>query len=202
MRSKYLGYTLSLLGCALLGTVSVYAADRAPVRTVAQVEPSGNDGALSVYPQITSDKGKIKYAEEAIEEMREGLTALQKQIDEARKAKDIVYLNCLNEKYSSINALLKVTETASVLMQEALSQNNSQQADHQFRKVVIARFKARQFLQEAKECVSERGDSEDSSGDDATVEIESPITQDPKVDFDPVDPVIDPETPIDLSPAR
>lgn len=193
MRCKYGNFCVVGLMVLLGSSGTVLAADRSPVRSVAQADASQGDGTIAVFQQVTSDKGKLRYAEDSVQEMRDALTTLQKKIDEARKNKDIVLLNCLNEKFSSINALLKVTETANILMQEALSQNNSQQADHQFRKVVIARFKVRQFLQEAAECsgeVSEPG----ANTEDVKVTVETPLTGDIKV-TDPIGATTDPAEP-------
>lgn len=198
MRSSYVGFRLTgLLMLALTGTVNVSAADRAPAR-VAQADGGVGDGSITVLQKITSDKDKLRYSEDSIQEMREALGTIQKMIEAARKEKDLVLLNCLNEKYSSINALLKVTETANILMSEALGQNNSQQGDHQFRKIVIARFKAKQFLQEANECSGDSGRTTSEVLDEVKIQVEVGLTGETQV-TDPVDTGTDPAPPPPIS---
>ena len=144
---------------------------------VAQADQGALNDSLGFNLNNLTDKEKLRYANDTQEEMREALASLQKTKDDARKAKDIVYLNCLNEINSSINALLKVTETATILMQDAVNQNNSQQVDHQFRKVYIARLKAQQLFLESEGCLNKSGEGLDKPpGEDTpTIMVEEPL---------------------------
>ncbi len=188
-----------LIGCVAVSMWSVSAADHPPVR-FAQVNAAQNDGSVNLLMKGMSDKDKARFTDEALEEMRGSVSSLQKNVEEARKEKDIMLLNCLNEKLSSINSLLKVTETAAVLLQEALSQNNSQQADHQFRKVVIARFKVKQVVQESNECVGDDGTEGSGNDDVASVNVDSALEGEQTTTDEIVNP-IDDYSPTDLPPA-
>ena len=161
------------------------------------------DGGMSLFLQGTSNEEKLKFAREAEKELSDGVADLERRIKEARDDRDIVLLNCLNEKFSSVSALVKVTETARVLMEEAISRNNIQQSEHQFRKIVIARFKARQLLTEAGKCSGDEGAAAGSQ-EDPVVEVDNALegttitegAQDPNSDID--DPGIDDINPVDV----
>ena len=183
-----------LVACLLVSSWTS-AAPPTPGARVAQASSAPSDGGMSLLMKGTADKDKRRFADEAADEMREGTATLQKKVEGARKDKDIVLLNCLNEKLSALSSLLKVTETASILMSEALGQNNTQQAEHQFRKIVIARFKARQLLQEANECVG--GEGVEGSSDEASVTVDSALEGEQTTTDSILDP-IDSGTPGDL----
>ncbi len=159
---------------------------------VAQVMP-GDSGGLSEFPPVeASSKEKLKFANQVQEEIREGSALLQKWIDEARKSKDVVFLSCLNEKMSNLNALLRVAETASILMQEAINQSETERVDLLFRKVYICRQKARQLLQEAEECSYQAGEvlGTEGEGEAEIQEIQRPVKE--------YEEPLDPDESIDL----
>ncbi|RMD66465.1 hypothetical protein D6833_01420 [Candidatus Parcubacteria bacterium] len=158
---------------------------------VAQVMQRGD--ALGEFPPTAStNKEKIKFANQAQEEMREAIVELNKRVDAARKAKDIVYLSCLNEKLSNLNAMLKVSETATILMQEAINRGDTEQVDLLFRKIYISLQKARQWLQEAEECSyqSEEVVATEGEGEAEIQEIQRPIQE--------FDEPLDPDESLDL----
>lgn len=178
-----------LVGSLIFGAIGAQAADSISSSfLIAQADPMGLGGLEGTNSRRTTDKERLKEASDAQEEMREGLALLQKHIDEARKAKDVVYLSCLIEKYSSVKSLLKVTETASILMQEAIDRNSSQEVDLQFRKVYIARLKARKLLQEADECMYQAANVPEQEEGEVKIEV---ITR--PIDYeDPSEPLDDP----------
>ena len=53
--------------------------------------------------------------------MREILSRVLKHLEEAREERDVIKLNCVNEKLTAIKGLLKISEQADVSMQEALA---------------------------------------------------------------------------------
>ncbi len=166
-----------LLAVVLLGAAGKQALAAGPTR-VAQVMPRG--GALGEFPPPeTSNKERIKFANQAQAEIREAIADLGKRVDAARKAKDIVYLSCLNEKLSNLNALLNVAETATILMQEAINRGDTEQVDLLFRKIYISLQKARQWVREADECSyqSEGVVATEGEGEAEIQEIQSPIQE-------------------------
>mgnify|MGYP006271471007 CR=1 FL=1 len=105
--------------------------------------------------QAVPDKRKQPRADEALARMREILKDVLEHLEEARDEKDVVKLNCVNEKLTAIKGLLKISEQASVTMQEALARRNSENARHEFEKIIIAQRKSEQLLAESEACVGE-----------------------------------------------
>jgi hypothetical protein len=85
--------------------------------------------------------------------MRESLKVVLKKLEDARASKDVVRLNCVNEKLTNIKGLLRISEQADVSLQEAVARREEQAAEHEFAKVNIARQKVEQLQTEAEQCV-------------------------------------------------
>lgn len=171
-------FVLSALLLVLGGGV---AAQTQPAsRLVAQLSGSGVSAQ-----RPTTDKEKLAYADDAVREMRDGMKELSGRIDEARRVKDISLLNKLNEAQASINALLKVTETAQILLQEAIAMNTPGTADHQIRKIMIAREKAAQILRDSRQFVGDEQDSSGSSDGEVQVLVDEPLSSGDAIGSEP-----------------
>lgn len=73
----------------------------------------------------------------------------------ARQAKDVIKLNCVNEKLTAVKGLLKMSEQADVAMQEALARRDEETSRDEYDKITIARGKVDQLLSESEACVGE-----------------------------------------------
>jgi len=102
---------------------------------------------------------RLDFSEDTVDEVKGHVRAVLKMVEEAQKAKDVVLLNCLNEKLAGLKALLKVVEDADLATREALARENNDLADHEFRKIVMARQQAAQLMAEADACIPEAGAS-------------------------------------------
>ena len=89
----------------------------------------------------------------------EGMKTLNGQVDklaaQARKEKDIVKLNCVNEKLNQVRGLLKVSEQAEADLREANARREDEQSLHSFTKVGIAGKKVSQLRQDAEQCIGQ-----------------------------------------------
>ncbi len=70
---------------------------------------------------------------------------LGKKLEEARDSKDVVKLNCVNEKLTQIKGLLRIAEQADIALQEAVAKRETSGAQHEYTKVAIANDKVRQL---------------------------------------------------------
>ena len=104
---------------------------------------------------MASDAEKPERAQESVARMREILARMLKYLEEARAEKDIVKLNCVNEKLTAVKGLLRISEQADVSMQEALARRDVEVSAHEYEKVSIARHKSEQLLAESEACVGE-----------------------------------------------
>jgi hypothetical protein len=103
--------------------------------------------------------------------MRQVLKDVLGKLEEARNTKDVVKLNCVNEKLTQIKGFLRVSEQADVALQESVAKRESSSAEHEFMKVTIARQKVEQLRAEAEECIGQLAFRTDEQ---AVVEVEVP----------------------------
>ena len=118
-----------------------------------------------------SDQEKVEKAREHIDRMRSVLSEVLKKLEEARDSKDVIKLNCVNEKLTQVKGLLKISENADIALEEAVAKRESDTAEHEYTKIVIARQKVDQLRTEAEECIGEVVIGLD---DDTIVEVEEP----------------------------
>ncbi|MFZ5470769.1 MAG: hypothetical protein ACOZIN_15165 [Myxococcota bacterium] len=118
-----------------------------------------------------SDPEKIRRSAEALARMRQVLKEVLQKLEEARNTKDVVKLNCVNEKLTQIKGLLRISEQADVTMQESIAKRESSSAEHEYTKVTIARQKVEQLRAEAEECIGQLAFRTDEA---VSVEVEIP----------------------------
>ena len=117
-----------------------------------------------------SDQQKLAQSEEHLNRMKQVLKQVIGRLEEARNEKDIVRLNCVNEKLTQIKGLLKVSEQADIALQEAVARRD-EAADAEFQKIGIARAKVDQLRAEVEECIGQLAFAVDEK---TTVEVELP----------------------------
>ncbi len=155
------------------------AAAQAPAPEAPAAAPAQADVALSRedYSQVPPAE-KARRSAEALTSMRSVLKDALGKLEEARNTRDVVKLNCVNEKLTQIKGLLRISEQADVSMQEALAKADKTTADHEFTKVMIARGKVDQLRGEAEECIGQLAFQTDQN---MVVEVEVPddLPEDP-----------------------
>jgi hypothetical protein len=117
------------------------------------------------------DPEKLRRSTEALTRMRTILKDVLGKLEEARASKDVVKLNCVNEKLTQIKGLLRISEQSDVALQEAVAKRETTSAEHEFTKVMIARSKVEQMRAEAEECIGQLAFRTDEN---LTVEVEIP----------------------------
>ncbi|WP_164006896.1 hypothetical protein [Pyxidicoccus trucidator] len=129
--------------------------------------------ALSAFEKADDvpDGEKLERSTQALGVMREVLRQVLGKVEEARRTKDVVKLNCANEKLTQIKGLLRISEQADVSLQEALSTKETSTSDHEYTKVMIARQKVGQLRSEAEECIGQLAFRTDEN---LFVEVEEP----------------------------
>ncbi|HEU4384356.1 MAG TPA: hypothetical protein VFR85_12765 [Anaeromyxobacteraceae bacterium] len=117
-----------------------------------------------------SDQQKLAQGDEHIVRMKQVLKEVTARLEEARAEKDIVRLNCVNEKLTQVKGLLKVSEQADIALQEAVARRD-EAADAELQKIGIARAKVDQLRAEVEECIGQLAFAVDEK---TTVEVEQP----------------------------
>lgn len=146
----------------------------------AQSENAGgaaNAAAAGETPMDVSNiknADKQKNAEKILQLERDTLKRMTDLLAEARVAKDVVQMNCVNEKLSQVKGLLKVSEQASVSMYESLAGGDQEKVDHNYRKLLLAEDRVKALRNQADRCV---GELSVYSGDtEVLVEIDEEIS--------------------------
>jgi glutamyl/glutaminyl-tRNA synthetase len=117
------------------------------------------------------DPEKLDRSNGALTRMRQHLKDVLEKLEEARNTKDVIKLNCVNEKLTQIKGLLRISEQADVSLQEAVAKRESSAAQHEFTKVTIAGKRVEQLRAEAEECIGQLAFRTDEN---LSVEVEEP----------------------------
>jgi hypothetical protein len=102
-----------------------------------------------------SDSEKIDKASSYLGEMKDVLSAVLDLLKDARDEKDVIKLNCINEKLTSIKGLIRISEQADITLQEAVAKGERDTATHEFHKIAISHQKIKILKTEAEQCVGE-----------------------------------------------
>jgi hypothetical protein len=145
--------------------VAMFLAVPASAQTVGDIQIGGGNPFL--MKKATDHVGKVKAA------MKQVLG----RVEEARNEKDIVKLNCVNEKLAQIKQILNVAEGAEIALQEAVAKGDAG-ADAEYSKIAIARGKADQLRAEAEECIGQLAFVVDEK---TSVEVQQPEDLPPEV---------------------
>src|SRR5258707_1207853 len=75
-----------------------------------------------------SDKEKLSRAGTDLDSMRGWLKEVLKRLEEARKEKDVVKLNCVKEKLTQLKGLVRVAEQSEIALQEDVAKGDEENA--------------------------------------------------------------------------
>jgi len=153
-----------LIGGVAIAQGAAQPEDKGTATPPAQAEKATEGSNLS-------DPEKIRRSAEAVAKMRGALKAVLVKLEEARNSKDVVKLNCVNEKLTQIKGLLRISEQSDIGLQEAVAKKESATAEHEYTKVSIAVVKVNQLSAEAEECIGQLAFRTDEN---ATTEVEEP----------------------------
>lgn len=171
----------SIVTAALIGGLLVTG--RAAAQPAAPATP-----AVAKAEALPPDPEKLQRSNDYLVQMRQALKAVISKLEEARASKDVVKLNCVNERLTNIKGLLRISEQADIGLQEAVAKKEAQSADHEYTKVTIARQKIEQLKAEAEQCVGmlafETGPTE------VTVEVPADLPQTDPTQSPPPGPVV------------
>lgn len=186
MHAKKLWALAGLLGLVQLGDARAQQPGAEARRADAIREEEARLQLGDIDPARLTLPQKRDRSERMLTEQRGSLARGVDLLQQARAAKDIVQMNCVNEKLTQIKGLLRLSEQASVLMFDAMAKGTEDVVNHEFSKIAVAHQKSMLLRAEAEQCVGElsiyTGDTE------VTVEIDETI------------PVTDPTQPIPPPP--
>lgn len=163
---------------------------------LAQPAPATPKATPAVTVEVPIPSKMRREADEQTAAMRAGLKKLLAMVEKARAARDIVLLNCLNEKLTQMKALLRVGEQSNVNLQEFLAKDQIEGATHEKRKIGLASDKVKALVIEAESCLGETG----AAGGRTIVHVEKPDLPGDPTRLDDPEGDDDLETPPSASP--
>jgi len=186
-----------------MAPAGVYAQGEKPKAEIAQ--PASKDGKGQVESAIAAKAAKLSLADKKkrsdsmLSEMRKARLRVLDLLNEARSSKDIMRLNCVNEKLTQIKGLLKIGEKASLKMFEEVAKAKPEEKSINFQYSTLAVAYQRTLVRrsEADKCV---GEATVYSGDtevEVTVEGDADLDTSNPTDLAP--PFVAPVTPATAS---
>lgn len=153
-------------------------------------EPKEPDVELPLGKQAEiSPAEMVQKSEEYLSKVREGLRRVVLLQEVARRQKDVIKLNCVNEKYLALKSLLNIAENAMTNLQEAIARNDDEGRYHEFSRMTIAYQQATVITAEAENCV---GEPDIIYLGPTVIDVYAPdVPDDPTIDVDPGFPTIE-----------
>lgn len=131
-------------------------AQPAPAPTPAPAAPTAPEGTLSVPQRSTlTPQDMLNQANEYRTKANQTLQRISGMVEQARKDRDIIRVNCLTDKVVQVKANLAVVEVDTQGLQEAGARRDDASALHHFTRITIANQKIDVLGAEAEACVGE-----------------------------------------------
>jgi hypothetical protein len=139
-----------------------------------------------------ADSEKLELATGYLGEMKGVLTGVLALLKDARAEKDVIKVNCVNEKLTNIKGLIRISEQADITLQEAIAKGERDTSTHEFHKISISHQKIKVLKTEAEQCVGELAFAVGKTTVEVEVDEDMVPSQDPTVIALPDTPVLRP----------
>ena len=165
----------------------------------AQNGPQGNGNAEVRTERVAQLSGadQLREAGTVIETMNGQRRQVSDLLDRARQERDIIKVNCLNDKLTQIDVTLRSAREHQDLLSTAVSINNDGQRNHEFTLLTIFRSRSENLENEARQCIGEDTGTFDR-GTIVTLRVDPNIAEQDTTTLTP--DVIVPERPLVASP--
>jgi hypothetical protein len=135
-----------------------------------------------------SPQEQLAQAEQILVRMEQAAGAIRRQLEEARKQRDVVKTLCLNDKLSQIDVAIRSAKDRKQSLQVAAQRNDNELSNHEYTILTVLKQRAEQLTAEANQCIGEEaaflGDTKVSTTVDPTL----PPTDDTY--YPPTDPTL------------
>ena len=159
----------------------------------------GNEPEAEVQQRRTanlSGPDQLRESNAIIEEIQRIRRQVSEQLDQARQERDIIKVNCLNDKLTQIDVTLRSAREHHDLLQTAVGINNDGQRNHEFTLINIYRSRVEGLEIESRQCVGEEATAFDRTV--VTLRVSRDIPTEDTTEM-PIDSLL-PERPLVTSP--
>jgi hypothetical protein len=167
-RNQVLGYSLAgLLAVVLVGQGVAIA--QAPDDEETPPPPgAAKQVNLSVQEQVAQSDSYLQ----SMESMRQGV---RRELEDARKQRDVVKTLCLNDKLNQLDVALRSAQERKHSLDLAAKRNDQDLSNHEFTILSVLYQRAQQLDAEARQCIGKELTFTDESSVQMTVDEELPF---------------------------
>ncbi len=120
--------------------------------------------ATASTSQVTSDRQMIDDAVEALSKMQDYRSKVERLKDIVDREGDYEKgVNCVQAAQQRVDTLIAVATRAEGSLKESLASGQRQRAEHEYRKIAVARAKVQQLYAEADACVGGSSGGQDQA---------------------------------------
>jgi hypothetical protein len=142
---------------ALVGSASFVGAQaggKAPAAAApAAAAPAG--GVDFRKPAQLSSQDQLTQSSAAVSKMEQGASNIRKNLEQARKDRDVIKTLCLDDKLSQMDVAVRSAKERKQSLQGAITRNDSELSNHEFAIVSVLKQRGEQILAEAAQCIGE-----------------------------------------------
>jgi hypothetical protein len=102
-----------------------------------------------------SPQEQLTEAQRRVGRMTSQSTAIRKQLQAARQARDVVKTLCLNDKLSQIDVATRAATERTNTLRSAVNRNDAEAANHEYSVLAVLSQRSEQIGSEASQCVGE-----------------------------------------------
>jgi hypothetical protein len=192
MRLRKTGWVVAT-AAVLVGGFGVAGAQTAPAAPTPPTAETGAQRDVQLTPEQMLAEG-----DRHVPEMERGASVVRRQLEQAREARDVVKVLCLNDKLNQIDVATRSGRDRLTSLRAAVGRKDADRSKHEFTVIQVLRDRVRALLAEANQCIGEEtgfvGDSQ------ITVDIDPAIPEEDPSDY-PDDPMVS-DPPVISSPTR
>ena len=176
---------LSLLAYAVASSPAVAQTAPAPTGTAA----ASTDAQVGFQrkAQLTPQEQLLE-ADRILTRMEQAAGAIRRQLEEARKQRDVVKTLCLNDKLSQIDVAIRSAKERKQSLQSAAQRNDAELTNHEYTILTVLRQRSEQLTAEANQCIGEEaaflGDTK------VTTTVDPSLPQTDLTAYPPTDPTL------------
>jgi hypothetical protein len=124
-----------------------------------------------------SPEQMVAEAKKAVPQMEQGAGVVRQQLEQARAARDVVKVLCLNDKLTQIDVAVRSATDRVGSLDAAATRNDRDRVRHDHAVIMVLRDRVRSLVSEANQCIGEETGFIGEST--VKVEIDPTIPEDP-----------------------
>jgi hypothetical protein len=139
------------------GAVLVVAATFG-VAAAQQEEAAGQDTGVDLTTQrdVNLSPAEIEAKlNEYLPQMEQSATTVRRQLEQARAARDVVKVLCLNDKLNQIDVAIRSASDRAGILRNAIAQNDVDRSRHEYQIVAVLHERVTDLAAEANQCIGE-----------------------------------------------